>query len=183
MPETRMPTCSHQTGLIAVFDVYYQNDGLSSTAAAGINAYADAQPVRVYRGLRPDAKPYVPGEFYRRELPCILELLETFSVLPRVIIVDGYVMLGSRPGLGQHLFTALGSSLPVIGVAKSAYKGAGGVPVLRGRSTRPLLVTAAGMNVDVAAANIHKMHGDHRIPTLLKLVDRLARGYAGGYGV
>jgi len=180
MPETLMPTRTDQTGLIAAFDVYYQNDGRSSTVAVSINSYADAQPVSIYRGLRSNAQPYVPGEFYRRELPCILELLETFPVAPREIIVDGYVMLGSKPGLGQHLFTALGGSIPVIGLAKSAFKGAGGVPVRRGLSTRPLYITAAGMHVDAAAANIHKMHGRHRIPTLLNLVDRLARENAGG---
>ncbi|CAD7842513.1 MAG: DNA synthesis and replication; recombination and DNA repair [Olavius algarvensis Delta 4 endosymbiont] len=171
---------TEQTGIIAAFDVYYQKDGRSSAVAVGVNEYADAQPVRVYSSRRPNAEPYVPGEFYRRELPCILELLKTFPVAPREIIVDGYVMLGAKPGLGQHLFMALGGCLPVIGVAKSAFKSAGGLPVFRGRSSRPLYITAVGMHVDIAAANIRKMHGHHRIPTLLKLVDRLARENAGG---
>ena len=44
---------------------------------------------------------YEPGAFYKRELPCLLEVLARG---PRadVIIVDGYVWLGEgKPGLGH----------------------------------------------------------------------------------
>jgi deoxyribonuclease V len=47
--------------------------------------------------------------------------------------------------------------------------------VMRGGARRPLFVTAAGMNVDTAAAHILNMHGAHRIPSILKRVDRLCR--------
>lgn len=175
-----MQTCTEKTGLIVAFDVYYRKDGRSCAAAVGFNAYVDAQPVTLYSSLRPNAEPYVPGEFYRRELPCILELLKTFPAAPREIIVDGYVMLGSNPGLGHYLYTALEGAIPVIGVAKSAFKGARGIPVFRGQSTRPLYITAAGVDAATAAENIHTMHGPHRIPTLLKMVDYLARENAAG---
>ena len=94
------------------------------------------------------------------------------------IIVDGYVWLGpeNRPGLGAHLYEALGKQVPVIGVAKSMFRGATNAEaVLRGRSRRPLYVTAAGMDPVIAAKNIQGMHGPHRIPTLLKRVDQLCR--------
>jgi len=42
-----------------------------------------------------------------------------------------------------------------------------------------LYVTAAGMRLQEAADRIQRMHGPHRIPTLLKRVDTLARGSAG----
>ena len=179
MPEIHSPAQSKQPAVIAAFDVYYFQDGRSCAAAVGFADYADARPVSVFTGQRSISRPYIPGEFYRRELPSILALLRTFPIIPREIIVDGYVNLGPKPGLGQHLFTALEGRIAVIGVAKSPYRGARGIPVFRGRSKRPLYITAAGMDVEAAAANIRKMHGHHRIPTLLKLVDRLARENAG----
>lgn len=43
--------------------------------------------------------PYQPGEFYRRELPCLLAVLACGPVA-EVIVVDGYVWLGpERAGL------------------------------------------------------------------------------------
>jgi len=121
---------------------------------------------------------YRPGQFYRRELPCLLALLALVEEPLETLIVDGYVWLGkeSQPGLGAHLYEALGRSTAVIGVAKSRFAGAtGAVPVLRGGSKRPLLVTAAGLDVTVAARHIGTMHGKHRIPTLLKRADQLSR--------
>lgn len=67
--------------------------------------------------------------------------------------------------------------MPVVGVAKTAFKGSSfAVPVLRGSATRPLYVTAAGMDPEMAAGRVRAMHGPHRVPTLLKEVDRLSRG-------
>ncbi len=64
----------------------------------------------------------------------------------------------------------------VFGVAKSRFVGAvDAVPVTRGRSSRPLFVTAAGMDPEEAAEKIRIMHGAYRIPTMLKLADRLCR--------
>jgi deoxyribonuclease V len=33
--------------------------------------------------------PYRSGQFYHRELPCILAILKSLSELPQVIIIDG----------------------------------------------------------------------------------------------
>ena len=49
------------------------------------------------------------------------------------------------------------------------------VPVLRGKSTRPLFVTSAGIDVQKSAELVAQMHGAHRLPTLLKAVDQLVR--------
>jgi deoxyribonuclease V len=38
------------------------------------------------------------------------------------IIVDGFVSLGDKPGLGMHLWEALGRRVAVIGVAKSHFR-------------------------------------------------------------
>ena len=129
----------------------------------------------------PDVEPYVPGEFYRRELPCLLKVLDQLSERPEVVVIDGYVWLDAsgRKGLGGHLFEALNKTVPVIGVAKTRFATATrAIEVLRGSSARPLFVTAAGIDQANAAKCIRRMHGESRIPTLLKRVDRLSRGDA-----
>ncbi len=95
-----------------------------------------------------------------------------------VVIVDGYVWLGNRnkPGLGAHLYQALGERTPVVGIAKTKFKGADSASeVIRGKSTRPLFITAAGLSPECAAEHVRAMHGRYRIPTLLKRVDSLCR--------
>ena len=121
--------------------------------------------------------PYRSGELYRRELPCLLAVLDQGPPAD-VVVVDGYVWLDGerRPGLGAHLYRALGETVAVVGVAKTRFPGATLAQELRrGTSRSPLYVTAAGMEAAEAARHIAEMHGLHRIPTLLKRVDRLSR--------
>jgi deoxyribonuclease V len=124
-------------------------------------------------------KAYAPGEFYRRELPLLLAALKKLDAEPGAILIDGYVWLDTkgRRGLGAHLYEGLGQDVPVIGAAKTRFAGAETFAgqVIRGRSTNPLWVTSAGMDADEAVANVRSMHGEHRIPTLVALADRLAR--------
>jgi deoxyribonuclease V len=162
--------------MIAAFDVHYLEDGPASAAAVLFSDYSDSEPVAVYtKFLAAPSADYIPGSFYRRELPCIMALLSQIENPLDEMIVDGYVMLGKRPGLGQRLFEQLDGKIPVIGVAKSKCEGAFGAKVFRGRSNRPLYVTASGMVQKKAAERIGMMHGPHRIPTQLKGVDLLAR--------
>ncbi len=120
---------------------------------------------------------YVPGEFFRRELPCILSATRSCIDSLDTIIIDGYVWLDDqgRKGLGAMLYQALGSSAHVVGVAKSRFAGGCGVEVFRGASRRPLIVTAAGIDPLDAARHIEQMHGAHRIPTLIRRADHLSR--------
>ncbi|MEO0447815.1 MAG: endonuclease V, partial [Verrucomicrobiota bacterium] len=120
---------------------------------------------------------YQPGEFYRRELPCLLAAIEAVSCPVEALIIDGYVWLdGGKPGLGAHLHRSLDEKVPVIGVAKNPFSQASDVElVYRGTSKRPLYVSAAGVDLRQAAQTIYRMHGEHRLPTLLKRVDRLCR--------
>jgi deoxyribonuclease V len=60
-------------------------------------------------------------------------------------------------------------------VAKTRFEGAPAIEVCRGRSTSPLFVTAVGVAPEEVAERVRSMHGAHRVPTLLKRVDRLAR--------
>jgi deoxyribonuclease V len=162
--------------MLACLDVDYRPDG---TVAACVlfrewSSVAEAAH-RVEHG--PPAEPYEPGQFYRRELPHLLKVLASVQEPLEALVIDGYVWLGEeRPGLGAHLYEVLGRRLPVIGVAKTAFQSSHlAVPVLRGQSQRPLFVTAVGMDAAAAARCIQRMHGDSRLPTLLKRVDRLCR--------
>src|SRR6478736_575365 len=161
--------------MIACTDTYYTDAG-SRTAVVQFEDWKDVRALveRVhFRDL--DAAEYVPGQFFRRELPCILSAIEPIRNALNCIVIDGYVWLDSqnRKGLGAYLFDELGQSVPVIGVAKTRFAGSGAVEVFRGKSSRPLLVTAAGIEVSQAAQNIQAMAGSSRIPVLLKRADYL----------
>lgn len=163
--------------MIAAVDVCYSETGAT---AGGVlfTHWTSERPARELWEFIERFEPYEPGSFFKRELPCLLKLLEPVKDRVETVIVDGYAWLGpeSRPGLGAHLYEALGEQTPVIGVAKSVFRGAANAEaILRGRSRRPLYVTAAGMDSVIAAKNIQGMHGPHRIPTLLKRVDQLCR--------
>lgn len=160
---------------LACVDVAYGDHG-AAAACLLFDAFGDARArgAHVVRLRDGEIAPYVPGRFYERELPPILRVLSGVTVPLDVVVVDGHVWLGpDRPGLGAHLHAAI--RVPVIGVAKTAFRGAPTIEVLRGRSARPLFVTAIGVDPDQAAAAVRAMHGPSRIPTLLRDVDRLAR--------
>src|SRR5690242_19110791 len=164
--------------LIAAVDVDYRDSMAGPAIAAGVwfrgwrASEAEHEAVATFR----EVAPYQPGEFYRRELPCLLGVLERGPAAD-VVVVDGYVWLGAgRAGLGARLHDALGGRAVVVGVAKKLFAGAtDAVPVYRGLSRTPLYVTAEGVSATEAAGWVASMQGDHRIPTLLKRADRLAR--------
>ena len=158
-------------------DVHYRDN---SAVAAGLlfDHWSASEPVHELVIPVAQIAPYEPGNFFRRELPCILALLHHLPDLPEIIIVDGYVDVGrkERPGLGRHLYQALQGRVAVIGVAKTRFKDSpSSAVVYRTPSRRPLFVTAAGISPDHARRCIVRMHGNWRIPTLLKRVDRLCR--------
>lgn len=158
-------------------DVQYQADA-GFAAGVAFRRWSDAEPQAEYGTLVRPIEDYQPGQFFRRELPCILAVLRLCPEPPEMVIVDGYVWLdgSGRTGLGALLFDALGGAVPVIGVAKHAFQGSPhAAQVTRGASTRPLFVTAAGLKLADAAQAIASMHGAHRTPTLLKLADQLSR--------
>jgi deoxyribonuclease V len=162
--------------MLACLDVHYEQT-FANASAVGFAHWDDAAPA-IERVVRVgDVQPYEPGQFYKRELPCLLAVLQTLPTLTTVII-DGFVWLDGpgKPGLGAHLFRALGENVPVIGVAKTRFKGAHNVvEITRGTSQRPLIVSAVGVPLAEAAEHVRTMEGEYRIPTLLARVDRLCR--------
>ena len=164
--------------MILAVDAHYTPEG-STTAGVAFDDWESALPTHTFVSKLPTVADYTPGEFYQRELPCILDLLRAGNMKPNLILIDGYVYLDglSRPGLGKHLFDALAGKVAVIGIAKTSFAGIGPeFQVLRGTtSTKPLFVTSVGEALSVAKAGVQRMHGSHRIPTLLKAVDQLCR--------
>lgn len=160
--------------MIACVDVDYRGEG-AVAACAVARDWADAEPMAEYHLPLAAVEPYVPGQFFRRELPCLLAVLGVMREPADVVIVDGYVWLGDAPGLGAHLYDALGRRVAVVGVAKTRYAAAGAREVVRGGGRRPLYITAAGIDLDTAARQVAQMHGPYRIPTLLRRVDQLCR--------
>ena len=163
--------------MIACVDVDYREAG-AVAACVLFRAWPDAEPVSEVVVRIAAVEPYEPGRFYRRELPCLLAVLEALAERPEVVVIDGYVWLGDEgePGLGAHLHEALGRRVAVIGVAKTRFHGARTArEVHRGGSRSALYVTAAGIDPSEAADRVREMHGPFRIPTLLKRVDRLCR--------
>lgn len=164
--------------MIVATDVQYHDDH-ALAAAVAFERWDDPAPVREWTARLEDVAEYVPGQFYKRELPCLRALLQPVLSELALVIVDGYVWLGdeSHPGLGGHLYAALGEKVPVVGVAKTRFLGAAPVAeVLRGESATPLFVSAAGLALPDAVKNVQVMHGAFRLPTLLKRVDSLCRG-------
>jgi len=112
-------------GLFAAADVHYLDSGGARAAAVVAADAAFTHVLAEYMALTPEVLPYQPGEFYLRELPPLRAVVHGIAGLG-LLVVDGYADLDpdGRPGLGAHAHTQLG--IPVIGVAKSAFRTAGG---------------------------------------------------------
>ena len=172
--------------MLACVDVHYE--GSRATAAAVLfESWTAAEPARDVVHAIEGVAAYEPGAFFKRELPCVLAALKTAGGASALeaIVIDGYVTLSptgaagqpARRGLGMHLHDAIGRAAMIVGVAKTSFHSAThAIEVFRGQSRQPLYVTAMGMNAKVAAEHVRTMHGEHRIPTMLKRVARLCRG-------
>lgn len=171
-------------GQVMALDVAYAD---THAAAAGVYFPDwDADAATGEFSWRSEAAPnaYASGEFYKRELPVLMALLDQSPVSASTLIVDGYVWLSAdgRPGLGARLYEALAWRVPVIGVAKTKFgDDVWSQPIRRGASDAPLFVTAVGMDRTDAARCIERMSGGGRVPRLLSRADRLARSAVGGY--
>jgi len=165
--------------MIACVDVSYGAAEVV-TACVAIRDWVDDAPCmeRVLRAAEAPA-PYIPGQFYLREMPRIIRVLEGLTDI-ELIVIDGYVWLAKdRPGLGVHLYENLARQFPVVGVAKGAFHDNDcAIPVTRGESSRPLYITAIGIDASLAAEGVVRMAGLHRMPVILKRVDQLTRGTA-----
>ncbi len=165
--------------MILAFDTYYFEDK-AKTVCFRFERYTDIEPSVIYTDLVSGVEEYEPGAFYKRELPCIINLLEKNNLSGiDVIIIDGFVVLddNGKIGLGGHLYEYLGKKVAVIGVAKTnfAQLNKNKREILRGKSKNPLYITAMGIDLEEASNSIKNMKGEYRIPTLLKQLDTMTR--------
>jgi len=162
--------------MILAFDTHYFNNS-AKTVCICFEKWSDDRPCDLYSEIIEGISDYQPGAFYERELPCILSLIK--KILEEnieCIVVDGFVFLDDdgKHGLGGYLFEALKRKIPVIGVAKSPFHNnrKNVRELLRGKSKKPLYISAIGIEMDTACSMIKSMNGEYRIPTLLKILDR-----------
>lgn len=165
--------------MILAFDTYYFDDK-AKTVCLEFEEWNSSTDFKIHSEIISNVSEYIPGEFYKRELPCIVSLLDKIGLENvEAIVVDSFVYLDDdkKLGLGSYLYEKLNKEIPIIGVAKTnftsleKYK----TPIFRGESQKPLYVTAIGIELDDAVKKIQEMHGEYRIPTLLKELDRLTK--------
>ena len=119
------------------------------------------------------------GELDLRALPWLVQLLDANGLQPEAIVLDGFVHLDAQetPGLGRRLHDTLGGRVAVIGVSKSGFKDTPEqFEIHREEETAPLVITCAGIDLGAAKARVRTMHGRKRLPTLMKLAARIAKG-------
>lgn len=110
---------------LAIVDVHYDHAGARAACVVASN-WTVSTPLEEHVVHIPSVLPYVPGRFFERELPCIVEVLSLVRSDFEAIVVDGYVHLDSSgtAGLGSHLYAHYGGQYAVVGVAKTAYRAA-----------------------------------------------------------
>ncbi len=165
--------------MILAFDTYYF-DNKAKTVCLSFEDWTASEDFKVYSEILEEIEDYTSGEFYKRELPCILSLLKTIDNSEiEAIIVDGFVFLDddNKLGLGGYLYQKLDSKIPIIGVAKNNFATIEKQKrvLLRGESAKPLFITSIGIDLDLATSYIQSMAGVFRIPTLLKQLDTLTK--------
>lgn len=165
--------------MILAFDTYYF-DGKAKTVCLEFTEWNQSENFKIHTEIIENFEEYIPGEFYRRELPCIMSLLKQFDLKDiKYIVVDGFVYLDDEKkyGLGGYLYEKLNKEIPIIGVAKTNFASIEKHKrtLLRGNSKKPLFVTAIGIELDDAFRKVESMAGEFRMPTLLKEMDRLTK--------
>lgn len=163
--------------MIACFDAYYDQSS-AYVAAITFSDWSDTLPLEKYEQEIHDIGEYKPGSFYQRELKPITEIIKLIQIPIKYFVIDAYCHLSQSkaPGLGQYLFQTLPPKSVVIGVAKNRFRNTDhAFELYRGGSNRPLFITSIGIDYHLAADYIKSMAGEHRIPMLLKAVDRLSK--------
>jgi len=81
-------------------DAYYAG---SKAKVVGVlfENFSDEKPLKIISKAVGDVTPYESGSFYKRELPCIVSLLQDLDVRDiSLIVIDGFVYLDDEGGYG-----------------------------------------------------------------------------------
>lgn len=165
--------------MILAFDTYYY-ENKAKTVCLSFEDWNQEDKFEIYTEILFEIEEYVSGEFYKRELPCIISLISKIDLKKvNLIIIDGFVFLNdeNKFGLGAYLYHELNKKIPIIGVAKRDFATIekNRIKLYRGKSENPLFITSIGIELNIASKKIEEMNGKYRIPTLLKEVDRLTK--------
>ena len=165
--------------MLLAIDVYYTSNDIANAVGVLFN-WDDEEPQQTLQTQLENIAPYEPGAFYKRELPCLLSIINKVNIATlEAIIIDGYVYVDNNKtaGLGKHLYDKLEQKVPVIGVAKTGYfnNQQTVAKVNRGESQKPLYVSAVGYDLTKAATYIKQMQGKYRMPDILKTLDSLTK--------
>jgi deoxyribonuclease V len=164
--------------MVLSLDVHYRND--KAKIVGVLFEWDDISSKKIIIECIDKVEEYSPGEFYKRELPCLLKIIEKVDLTKiEAIIIDGYVFVDNnwKYGLGGILWGKLDKKVPIIGVAKTSFfKNKETVKeLIRGNSKKPLYVSTIDYPIDKAIDNLKKMSGEFRMPTILKQMDTITK--------
>nr|WP_165763184.1 endonuclease V [Flavobacterium sp. AJR] len=164
--------------MILAIDVHYR-ENIAKVVAVLFN-WEDETPQDTIVEQITGIEEYVPGEFYKRELPCIESIVKKVNLNNiEAIIIDGHIYVDNNGefGLGGYTWKSLNEKIPIIGVAKTSFfRNKNTVrEVFRGESIKPLYISSIGIDLYIAINKVKNMHGNFRIPTILKELDRITK--------
>ena len=108
--------------MLLALDVHYSEN--ANKAVGVLFDWDDKEPKETIMAFIDKIAEYTPGEFYKRELPCVLKIIEQVKLdSVEAIIIDGYIYVDNDGafGLGGILYETINKSVPVIGVAKTSF--------------------------------------------------------------
>jgi deoxyribonuclease V len=156
-------------------------DGGAIVAAMAFDEWDAAEASRTFTSRVVFVAPPVRSPRGVAELAGVLQLLHEHALQPELIVIDGPVYLDAteKPAWGHELYDALGGRSAVVGLSTREIPGLPAqFKVWRDEEARPLVVTCIGIDLGAAKVRVRTMHGRRRVPTLMKLAARLARGNA-----
>ena len=179
---------------VAGVDMGFEAEGTISRAAVAVLSFPDLELQETAIARRPTAFPYIPGFLSFREIPAVLDALETISTTPDLILCDGQGIAHPRSfGIACHLGIIV--QLPTIGVAKSRligqhkevpeekgswqplqHRGKTVGAVLRTRTkTKPLYVSSGHrVSLPTAIDYVLRCTPKYRLPETTRIADKLA---------
>lgn len=181
---------------VAGVDMGFEAGGSISRAAVAVLSFPSLELQESAIARRPTSFPYVPGFLSFREIPAVLDALETVTIIPDLILCDGQGIAHPRRfGIACHL--GLLVDIPAIGVAKSLligkheqvpeergnwqplrHRGETIGAVLRTRTrTKPLYVSSGHrVSLPTAIEYVLRCTPKYRLPETTRIADKLASG-------